>query len=377
MTSADVSSEISRPRGVATLRNVQGLRGAAALIVVLAHVSGSGEFEGRVFGANWIERANLPANTGVDLFFVISGLIMVVTTWRSFDEPGSARRFLWRRATRIYPIYWLVNTAVVTLYLIDPSSVGFAGEHPNIISSYLLLPHDGRLPVLVAWSLVYEVYFYLAFSLALLLKRRRFGWSALAWVLLMLVVHLAFRHTENPYLQLIGSPLSLEFVAGGLIGYALVRGWMFAPGTILTVGIIAFVADLVFLGASGWSFWPSDWSRVLTTGIPAALVVYGACAVETRRRRVVPTAMQRLGDCSYSLYLVHVPMLTLLTRAWPHVLPTGPAFHLVGLLVVPVYVVTGGWLCYRLVERPIQQFFRRRSRGAPVATAGSRGTTYA
>jgi peptidoglycan/LPS O-acetylase OafA/YrhL len=360
-----VSPATTRPRGVATLRNVQGLRGVAALIVVMAHVSGSGGFEGRVFGSSWTERANLPANAGVDLFFVISGLIMVVTTWRTFDEPGSARRFLWRRITRIYPLYWLVNTAVVALYVLRPNSVGFTSEHPSIFASYVLLPQVGRMPLLVAWSLVYEMFFYVSFTLALLLRRRYFGWFALAWVTLLMSTHLLVGHTDNPYVRLVASPLSLEFVAGGLIGYALVRGWMFAPRSVLLIGTVAFLADLMFLGASGWAVWPTEWSRVLTTGIPAAIVVYGACACETTSRRVVPTAVQGLGDRSYSLYLIHVPMLTLLAKTWSHILPTDDVLHAVALLAIPIYVVTGAWVCHRFLELPIQQFFRSRSRGAP------------
>lgn len=362
-----------RARRGTTLGNIQALRGVAALIVVCAHVSGPDGFETRVFGSAWTSWSNLPANTGVDLFFVISGLIMVVTTWRAFDEPGSSRRFLYRRITRIYPLYWIVNTAILLLFVLSPASVSFDdGSQPDILGSYLLLPHDGRLPVLVAWSLVYEMYFYLLFTLALTMRRRRFGWVMAAWTGVTLVLFLTLGQSSNPYLSLISSPLSLEFVFGVGIGYAVLRGWLFRPRTVLAVGIVAAVGVLVLLGASGWEQFPSDMFRVLGPGVAAALLVYGAVGVEVRHGGTFPAPMQRLGDCSYSLYLIHVPALTLLAAVLARVLPTGPLAHAFTLVAVPVYVVVGAYLCYRILERPLQEFFRRslaRRTPAPAADA--------
>jgi peptidoglycan/LPS O-acetylase OafA/YrhL len=346
--------------GKATLYNIQGLRGIAALIVVMAHVSGPDGFEERVFGTSWTSWSNLPANTGVDLFFVISGLIMVVTTWRTFDAPGSSRRFLLRRIGRIYPLYWVVSSAVVVLFLVSPGSVSFdEGHTPSILQSYLLLPQEGRLPVLVAWSLVYEMYFYVVFAIALMLGRSRFPWVMGAWVLLTLTLSVVASGAPNPYVALVASPLSLEFVLGVLIGLAVVHGRFVQPRAVLAVGVLSYCACLVLLALSGWSVFPSEAVRVALVAIPAGLVVYGAIGVEVTRGRIVPSFAQRLGDASYSLYLTHVPALTLLALLLARYLPTTPWVHALTLPAVLLVVVCGALACYAVLERPLQFAARR------------------
>lgn len=350
------------------LRNVQALRGVAALVVVAAHFSGTDGFESRVFGSVWTSWSNLPANTGVDLFFVISGLIMVVTTWGSFDAPGSAGRFLWRRITRIYPLYWVVNTAVLALFLLRPDSVSFdESGNPDVVASYLLLPTEGRLPVLVAWSLVYEMYFYLLFTLALLFRRRFLGWVIGLWATatVMLSLGVAALHDGgpgdlDPYLALVASPLNLEFVLGVCVGYAVLRGWIYLPRVVLWIGIVLAVALLTLLGATGWEQFPSAWFRVAGPGVVAAMLVYGAVGVEIRCAMAFPVPLQRLGDWSYSLYLIHVPVLTLLAIVIVRVWSPGVAAHVVALVAVPACVVLCAFLCHRLLEHPMYVYFRGR-----------------
>jgi exopolysaccharide production protein ExoZ len=335
----------------------------------MAHVSGADGFEERLFGSSWTARSNLPANTGVDLFFVISGLIMVVTTWRTFDAPGSSWRFLLRRIARIYPLYWVINSAVVVLFLVSPSSVSFdEGHHASIWQSYLLLPQDGRLPVLVAWSLVYEMYFYVVFAIALMLGRSRLPWVLGTWVALTVTLSVVASGATNPYLALVASPLSLEFVLGVLIGLAAVHGRFVQPRAVLAVGVLSFCACLVLLALSGWRTFPSEAVRVALVALPAGLVVYGAIGVEVRRGRVVPPFVQRLGDASYSLYLTHVPALTLLAVVLAGRLPTTSLVHAVTIPAALLLVVCGALVCYVVLERPLQVNARRLLR--PAARRG-------
>jgi peptidoglycan/LPS O-acetylase OafA/YrhL len=341
------------------LHNVQALRGVAALIVVFAHVSGPGDFEDHIFGARWVGWANLPANTGVDLFFVISGLIMVITTWRSYDARGSALRFLWRRVTRIYPLYWVVTTALLALAFVSPGSVRFDDEaHASLLNSYLLIPSVGRFPVLVAWTLVYEMYFYLMFTLAMLLRRRRFGWLVGSWAIVTVGLHMLVGDTTNPFLRVISSPLNLEFALGIVIGYAVIRGWVFRPWVCFITGVVAAIGGLALLGASGWTEFPSDSVRLVGPGVVAAVLVYGAIGIELVRGVRLPALVQHTGDASYSLYLIHVPALTALGAVLAKVVPPTPVWHAIVLFLVPVYVVAVALMSYHVVERPLQTFFR-------------------
>jgi peptidoglycan/LPS O-acetylase OafA/YrhL len=300
----------------------------------------------------------LPANTGVDLFFVISGLIMTVTTWHTFDQAGASGRFLWRRLTRIYPLYWAINTPIVLMILLAPGVVDWQGERSDLARSFLLLPTDDRLPVLVAWSLVFEMYFYTLFTLALLIGRRWFGVVVGAWAIATVALAVLVGATSNPFLAIASDPMVLEFVLGIVIGYALVRGWLYRPWVALAVAVVALGAVWGYLAGSGLDEFPSEAWRLLGPGVAMALVVYAAVDLELRARRVAFRGLQRLGDASYSLYLTHVPALTLLLLAVQHTLPSTDVVHLVMLAFIPVYVVVVAGLTYLLVERPLLSLFR-------------------
>ena len=216
-----------------------------------------------------------------------------------------------------------------------------------------MLPHVGRLPLLVAWSLVYEIYFYVVFAIALLLGRRRFPWVMAVWVAITLTLSVMASDVTNPYVVIVASPLSLEFVLGVVIGLATVHGRFVRPNVVLALGVVSFCSCLVLLALSGWSHFPSDGVRVALVAIPAGLVVYGAIGVEMRYGRIVPPSMRRLGDASYSLYLAHVPALALLALVLAGRLPTTPLVHALTLPAVLVYVVCAALVCYALLERPL------------------------
>jgi exopolysaccharide production protein ExoZ len=174
-----------------------------------------------------------------------------------------------------------------------------------------------------------------------------------------MALHVVVGSTGSPYLELVSSPLNLEFALGVAVGLAVVTGWIIRPGLFLAVGVAAVAAVWVRLGSSGWTEFPSTTYRLLGPGVAMAFVVYGAVGVELRRRVVCPAWLQRLGDASYSLYLVHVPAITALGLVLVRWTPDTPWAHAVVLVAVPLYVVGLARLSYVLVERPVQRFFRR------------------
>src|SRR5580658_5421280 len=150
-------------RGTPVLLSIQALRALAATAVVAYHALqwGSGGFD--------VGRA------GVDVFFVISGFIMWRVTSGRDVTPGA---FLWRRVTRVAPLYWLTTLAVLAAALVWP---GFLPEvRPgwrHLALSLAFIPHlDPRglpFPTLPpGWTLDYEALFYLTFAAALAGPRR-------------------------------------------------------------------------------------------------------------------------------------------------------------------------------------------------------------
>ena len=98
-----------------TLNHVQALRGVAAFLVMLAHLYDS---ELKYSPDQLLGRWTIYGNAGVDLFFLISGFIMVYVTSNRDRGVKPAFEFLFSRACRIYPLYWIVTLAVFAVALI-------------------------------------------------------------------------------------------------------------------------------------------------------------------------------------------------------------------------------------------------------------------
>ena len=161
------------------LISIQVLRAVAALAIVFAHLWPTFVFLGLPTAvANFLLGA-----AGVDLFFVISGFIMVYTSKPLFSQPGAPLYFFVRRIVRIVPLYWAATTVVLIFYLktsFDLSERNLTWM--NVIASYLFLPlphlNGQTEPILgVGWTLNYEMFFYVVFAFATLLSQR---WAVLA-----------------------------------------------------------------------------------------------------------------------------------------------------------------------------------------------------
>jgi peptidoglycan/LPS O-acetylase OafA/YrhL len=134
------------------------LRGIAVLLVAFSHLL---LIEKKYGGNSIIPEFVLFGASGVDLFFVISGFVMVTITREKFRKPMEALKFIYHRVIRIYPVYWIYSVLVLIVFLIQPSWVNSAqGNQVDIVSSFLLLPSNNLPLVNVGWSLVHEVYFF-------------------------------------------------------------------------------------------------------------------------------------------------------------------------------------------------------------------------
>lgn len=311
-----------------TLTSIQYLRGIAALAVVAMHTGWTYSDIGAA---------------GVDVFFVISGFIMVHVSRR---EP-SPIMFLRARALRVVPLYWLLTLVGAALAGLD--------DIPRILASLAFWPRagwDGRdYPVLLpGWTLNYEVFFYFVFAATLLLPARR-RLPALSVGLAGLVAFGIAVHPAHIAAATYTGPLLLEFLAGAWLCRAWQQGW--APkgrwGLLLAAfGALALLAQ-VRLG-------PSGDLRCMTWGLPAVLIVAGALGAEAGGRLPNVPGLRRLGDASYALYLTHLavqkPLLPIL-----HPLPLPIALPLVIVACVAVALAVHRW-----VEAPLGAMLRPKRR---------------
>ncbi|HEV3085883.1 MAG TPA: acyltransferase [Candidatus Elarobacter sp.] len=338
------------------LGNVQALRAIAALMVVVVHAYAveSTYLPGRP----WTTPFHILGTYGVDLFFVISGTVMLVSTATWFGEKGAPRRFLARRATRIYPPYWIVTALVLVAFLLVPSATGLhRSAPPQILQSFLALPQPGEPLLVVGWTLTYELIFYAVFALALRFQRRYLPLVTAIWLLAVVLIGALGPHA-NPWVRVLGSWFNLEFVFGMAIGAAVLRRAFVAPRALLALAIVLIVAVCVATAYSGREFLEVAWWRPWAVGLPMALLVYASLALE-ESGRLAPRWLRAQGDASYALYLWHVPVLgalgLALNRAHVHGTPARIAIVFGGYALA----IAASFVAYRWIERPLLRLARR------------------
>lgn len=355
------------------LDSVQVLRAAAALAVTIAHTW--------VWVATACAQNGIPnpvpgmvtGAAGVDLFFVISGFIMVYTTRKDPPSFRSSRHFFLRRLSRIAPLYWIAM-ATFALSVLDVGSTmeKESIDIPTIIYSALFIfhqrpPPDNSIAPMLAqgWSLNYEMFFYLMFALVLLFPRR---WSIPAFIAALLIMgRLGDILTIGNFRTL----MHILNMSGTLAHYFVDYLWEFAFG--VAVGFAysnelrlprsAAIACVVLGIALLWSstlYQPAIYTgRSIHWGIPCAMILAGAINLgrhlDDRWRAIV-----MIGDASYAQYLFHGMVMLWLFIHWPRIVnlliktvgPWGIVIYMTAMSVIVSVVV------YVFIERPLLRTLR-------------------
>ena len=346
------------------IQNIQALRGAAVLMVVLFHLAGmEGEFGG---GERLLPGLVGVGRAGVDLFFVISGFIMVAVTAGGRRGPKAAGEFLYHRATRIYPVYWLFTAVLIGLQVLMPQYGDPARwSTVSIPRSLLLLPQQGLPVLVVGWTMVHEIYFYLVFALFLLAPERLRGALLAAWLATVVALPALLPGlsppAKAPVLALITHPLTAEFVAGAAIALFARRGVRVPGRSVIGAGVLLLLTGYAFLAPTspGREAWPEGWTRVAVFGLPAALVLAGAVSLEFSSGGLLPRWLRSVGDASYSIYLVQIFPLLALGRLWSRVRAPGLADNAAAVALAGTAIIVAGFASHRLLERPSLAFARR------------------
>ncbi|HDR9497029.1 TPA: acyltransferase [Burkholderia cepacia] len=258
--------------------SLQAFRAVGAIAVVIYHCASLGNGFDFHIGAS-----------GVDLFFIISGIVMAL----SVDESTRAASFAWRRFVRVVPLYWIATAAAAGVFCLR---AGYAPDASNIIESVLFLPpaSGDRFPLLYpGWSLNYEIAFYALIGAAIPLVRRPL-WFAFA---VTLTLGIAGKGVDMPYLQYYCEPKMLEFALGLLIGMLLIKQDL-ALGKIASAALLVVGMLLLMIHASGKGNPAVDW------GLPWAMILASSLAFESSRA-ITAKSVQFLGEASYSIYLSH------------------------------------------------------------------------
>lgn len=352
------------------LDTVQAARALAALCVLLFHGT---EIVRRELGLTLAGGSFNAGFAGVDIFFVLSGFIILHTA----NQRMGAVYFLAFRAIRIYPVYWIVTTLLVMAYLASPSLEQAHKGDPAVISGSLLLLPQPKYVVGVAWTLFYEMLFYTLVALTYFRRPAYLDYAFLAWATVSGAVHVAGYQSESFTVNAVLDPIVLEFYFGCLVArFYRQHGTHAAWPVILAAGALSFAGSwALYLHASpSLALRMSGVLRSLFFGVPAALIVLGLLYYKGR----VPRVLVAIGDGTYSIYLLHGTLIAVLLKV---VLAIGlPAA--IGKALTCASVLGGalvaGWMFYRLVERPVIVACKSRLDGlfhSPKASSAAVRTT--
>jgi exopolysaccharide production protein ExoZ len=334
------------------LNNIQNLRALAAYAVVVYHCLIRFLHPTDPLGRSYLDLLS----GGVDLFFIISGFVMVHTT-RADETPAW---FVTKRIARIVPLYWLATLVVIVLVIVRPWTFSQAMLTPEaILSSLFFVPHadaSGQAyPILgVGWTLNYEMMFYALFALSMVLHGayRLVGLV----VLITLVWALASLSGDGLVARFYANPILFEFAAGCLLAYALRTDWLAAfvrrtpmwPFALLGLAGFALLPAIIPLGQ------PS----ILRYVAPAFLLVFAAAAQDLYRRPAIETLATRLGDASYSAYVLHPIIIVIVAQVVIASLGEGLAAELVLMAAVLVATALVSLLSMRVFEKPAAAWLR-------------------
>lgn len=321
------------------ISNIQILRAFAALNVVFYHsiqASSDYHFEsliGRFFN-NWGEN-------GVDIFFVISGFIIV---YIQHLNKRTATDFFIQRIKRIVPIYWFCSFFIAIIYFFIPeifNKLQFNLYH--FLSSLFFLSNFffNKQPLLTAgWTLEYEMFFYLLFALSLFFKSEKYSFFFICTSVLIL----ALFGTINL--------LFIEFLFGMLIALIYIYSNFKIKNILSKYSYIFLILGIVLLCLPLFFFY--NFSRYIQSGIPSSLILLG-CVFS---KQVTSRVYVFLGDASYSIYLTHLFVVRSIFKLGRNFLPTTNAEILI-ILTIIISLLFGS-LIHLLVENRFRKIINSR-----------------
>jgi len=328
------------------LHALQYLRAIAALLVVYSHAC----IQVPAYQAQLMEFGSF----GVDIFFVISGFIMMYISKPS-HTPGA---FIVNRVRRVVPLYWFFTLLLAAILFVKPSIFSSTELRLDVlIQSLLFLPHFSQAhpeevwPLLApGWSLIYEMYFYGLFALSLFAAQKYR--LPLISVVIIGIFGLAnitgIDGSTGPLTAFFKKQVVFEFIFGMLLAYAWQLGFRLTNIAATAMAITSF-AYLVFHSQQRGIASYDEPMHILINGIPAATMVTGVVFMKIPVNKIGLL----LGDASYALYLSHIFVLGLLRVILVPILGTdqSAAYLFVAISVVtctlvsiPIHLLIDNWL---------------------------------
>lgn len=292
-------------------------------------------------------------NIGVDIFFVISGYVMAKTTSGAEQGISSGFYFLGKRFARIYLGYWpIFFLALIMYYFHRPDYLA----DKQVFQSFLLLVFGNysELVITPAWSLTYELYFYLVVGLVLSSRMLK-----PIPIFLLISVCIVFKSIftdlgDSELLDFFFSPYVFEFVFGYLIfhywQYISAKKWVLVS---LALGAVFFVIAVQLDAGNAYS-------RFTAFAIFSVCLVWFMVLLEAHDLFIFRGLIKKVGDSSYTLYLSHTVLLGLFYSLGIRDYLVSTDFALSGFIAFIVLIIIISWIFYVFIEAPLYRNAKRR-----------------
>jgi exopolysaccharide production protein ExoZ len=371
--------ELSRGEANGNVRPMEGLRGFAVLLVFVVHYVTLIE----PWLSNGTDLFSLSrslhtiGNSGVDLFFVLSGYLIYGSL---ISRQQKFLPFIRRRVQRIYPVFIIVFLIYIALSWIFPSEnkvpPGLRDAFLYLCQNFLLLP--GLLPVkpliTVAWSLSYEMFYYISLPLIIsLLKLRQRSVNCRVYIFSALAVVFAIASAHY------GGPTRLLMFMSGILLYEVTQHRLFsASGS--RAGIIALLAGLISpLASIDGSF-----GVIFKTGclFAAFFVICHTCferPLGALGRAFSSACLRWLGNMSYSYYLVHGLALKAAFLILGKLVPPngqGILFFVAMMIMMFIWTLIPSAVTFIVIERPFSLDSKRQPKCEGIGGRKKFGEAY-
>jgi len=331
---------------------LQVLRGVAAIMVVFHHSIGSLKYYHHI-NYPFLNFIGSVGKFGVDFFFVLSGFIISFSATEKYGTPNGIKNYFLNRIIRIYVPYLPIGIAMFLIYKLLP---GYSNSDRSIslLTSLTLLP-DGKPALSVAWTLTFEVFFYLFFCISFVSKKT-WNYFLLFWSAVIIYfnyIEIFPSNLQNSFFKIFLSTYNLEFILGYILA-CLINSKIKIKEAILWFGLMIFSALFIMLKLNDRSYFNFDINLIFVCA--SFIIIY--LAIRYNQKLNKNALVMIIGNATYSIYLVHNPLQMAVIRLIPNI--NTKISIVISLLLVVTLSIGIGFLYSLYFEKKLITVFRNK-----------------
>ena len=333
---------------------LQIFRGIAAIMVVVHHAIGSMKYYHNI-ECPILNYIGSFGKFGVDFFFLVSGFIISYAAFYKYSEPNAFSNYLKSRLIRIYTPYLPIGVFMLIVYTLLP---GFSNGNRDlsVFTSLTLIP-SGNPALSVAWTLSFEISFYLLFGISFYSKKV-WNYFIFFWLFLILLFNYGkyfdFHIVRIPITNLLFSTYNIEFILGYILSIFILQKNRINLNIVLFLTIVAAVS---FLISFYFHFSIFYFSLNLLFCVFSFLLIY-VSITHFNLKNNKKALMMIVGNATYSIYLIHNPIQMILIRFFPKI--NSVLNVVIALGVVLILSCAVGYLYYYIFEKKGINFIKQK-----------------